>query len=327
MNFEKRPPISGNRRASEVDGGGPLRASDDAHQIAVLIAQKFRDAGVSCELLDPVPTETPFGTLLQRDQIFVALALSLLIAVTWSYLLWLSVDMRMGGMDMTGFRMIPAGMGLMMPAHAPWRAMEFVFVFTMWTVMMVAMMVPSAISVILMYARVGRHAESQRTPLVASAWFVGGYFLVWIVFALLAMLAQWALECAALLDSAMATTSNVLGGFVFVAAGSYQWTRLKDVCLTQCKMPFAFLMRHGGFNHDAPGCVLLGLRYGTYCVGCCWALMMLLFVGGVMNVLWIVLLALLIFLEKVSFLGRQIALLAGIVLVAGGAWLLSMGTF
>jgi predicted metal-binding membrane protein len=105
--------------------------------------------------------------------------------------------------------MIPTGMGLMMPAHAPWRAMEFAFVFTMWTVMMVAMMVPSAISMVLMYARVGRHAESRRTPLVATAWFVGGYFLVWVVFALLAMLAQWALERAALLDSAMATTSPI----------------------------------------------------------------------------------------------------------------------
>jgi predicted metal-binding membrane protein len=91
-------------------------------------------------------------------------------------------------------------------------------------------------------------------------------------------------------------------------------------------MPFAFMMRHGGFNHHAPGCVLLGLRYGAYCVGCCRALIVLLFVGGVMNMLWIFLFALLIFFEKVSFFGRQIALLAGIVLVAGGAWLLSMGT-
>jgi len=107
-----------------------------------------------------------------------------------------------------------------------------------------------------------------------------------------------------------------------VAAGSYQWTRLKDVCLTQCQMPFAFLMRHGGFRRDVPSCLLLGLRHGAYCVGCCWALMVLLFVGGVMNLLWIVLLSLLIFLEKVTFLGRQIAPLAGIVLIAVGAWLL-----
>ena len=269
-------------------------------------------------------TATTLGAL-RRDRVVLVVSLTLLAAFAWSYLLWLSVDMGTGGMDMTGLRMIPSGKGLMMPAHTPWRAMEFAFVFAMWTVMMVGMMTPSAMPMILMYARVGRHAEVPGTPLVATAWFVAGYFLVWVAFAVLATLVQWALERTALLDSAMASTSNILGGLVFVAAGSYQWTRLKDVCLTQCQMPFAFLMRRGGFRRDVPGCLLLGLRHGAYCVGCCWALMVLLFVGGVMNLLWIVLLSLLIFLEQVTFLGRQIAPLAGIVLVAAGAWLLLMG--
>jgi predicted metal-binding membrane protein len=123
----------------------------------------------------------------------------------------------------------------------------------------------------------------------------------------------------------MASTSNILGGLLFVAAGSYQWTRLKDVCLAQCQRPFAFLMRQGGFRRDAPGSLMLGFRHGAYCVGCCWVLMTLLLVGGVMNVLWIALLALLIILEKVIPFGRQIAPLAGIVLVAAGAWLFSIG--
>jgi predicted metal-binding membrane protein len=314
-------------RASEgesADGGGPSKANEDAHQIAAHIAQAFRDAAVSTEVLDPGPTATGFGTLVQRDRIVLALALTLMIAVTWSYLLWLSVDMGMGGMDMTGFRMIPAGLGLMMPADAPWRAMEFAFVFAMWAVMMVGMMTPSAMPMIFMYARVGRHAESQHTPLVATVWFATGYFLIWVAFALLATLVQWALERGAMLDAAMTSTNNILGGLLFVAAGSYQWTRLKDACLTQCQMPFAFVMRHGGFHRDAPGSVLLGLRYGAYCVGCCGALMALLFVGGVMNPLWIVLLALLVIMEKVTSFGRQIATLAGIVLVAAGAWLLLM---
>jgi predicted metal-binding membrane protein len=150
-------------------------------------------------------------------------------------------------------------------------------------------------------------------------------FLSGIALALLATLVQWALERTALLDSWMTSTSNVFGAFVFVGAGTYQWTRLKEVCLTQCQTPFAFLMRHGGFRSDASGSVMLGLRHGVYCVGCCWTLMALLLVGGVMNPLWIVLLALLILLEKVAPFGRQIAPLAGIVLVAAGAWLLSTG--
>jgi hypothetical protein len=102
----------------------------------------------------------------------------------------------------------------------------------------------------------------------------------------------------------------------------YQWTPLKDVCLTQCQSPFQFLMSYGGFRGDVPGCLLLGLRHGAYCVGCCWVLMALLFVGGVMNVLWIALLALLILLEKLFRFGRWIARAAGATFLAGGAWLL-----
>jgi predicted metal-binding membrane protein len=195
----------------------------------------------------------------------------------------------------------------------------------MWTVMMVGMMTPSAAPMFLMYARVGRQTEVPGTPLTATVWFAAGYFLVWVAFSLFATEVQWALERTALLDSTMAITSNVLGGFVFVVAGLYQWTRLNDVCLTQCQMPFAFLMRHGGFRGDALGCLKLGLRHGAYCVGCCWILMALLFVGGVMNVLWIVLLTILAFLERVTPTGRLIPRLAGIVLVAVGARLFSMG--
>jgi predicted metal-binding membrane protein len=295
--------------------GGPSKANEDAHQIAARIMQAFRDARVSTELLDPAPTETALGTLVQRDRIVVALALTLLIAVTWSYLLWLSVDMgTTGGMDIPGFTMVPVGMGLMMPEHAPWRAMEFVFVFIMWAVMMVGIMTPSAMPMIFMYARAGRHAQSQSTPLVATVWFVAGYFLVWVSFALLATLVQWALEPNAFLDPSMPHTSNVLGGLMLVAAGSYQWTRLKDICLAQCQTPLAFLMRRGGFRRDVRGGVLLGLRHGAYCVGCCWGLMALLL--GVTNLLWMVLLSLLVLLEKTTSFGRQIAAFGGTVLVA-----------
>jgi predicted metal-binding membrane protein len=119
----------------------------------------------------------------------------------------------------------------------------------------------------------------------------------------------------------MASASYALGGLVLLAAGVYQWTPLKDVCLVQCQTPFHFLMRHGGFRGNVPGCLLLGLRHGAYCVGCCWALMALLFVGGVMNVLWIALLALLILLEKL-IAGRWIPRTAGAVCVAAGTWML-----
>jgi predicted metal-binding membrane protein len=177
---------------------------------------------------------------------------------------------------------------------------------------------------ILMYARAGRYVETRRAPLVATAGFVAGYLLVWVAFSLIATLAQWALECGGLLDADMAGTSNILGGIVFVAAGTYQWTLLKQACLAQCQVPFAFLMRHGGFRRDGTGSVMLGLRHGAYCVGCCWVLMALLFVGGVMNPLGIALVAVLILLEKVARQGRLIARLAGVALAGAGAWLLTI---
>jgi predicted metal-binding membrane protein len=279
-------------------------ADEGSHLMAARVAQKLRDAGLGCEIVNFVPADT---AVLRRD------------------LLWLSADMSTNGMDMIGYRMVPSGMGLMMPADLTWRAMEFALVFAMWTMMMVGMMTPSAVPMMLMYARMGRQTAAHDTPFAATLWFGAGYFLVWIACALLATVVQWAFERAALLDYAMASTSNVVGGLMFVAAGSYQWTWLKEKCLTQCQTPFAFLMRHGGFRRDAPGSLMLGVRHGAYCVGCCWALMTLLLVGGAMNVLWIVLLALLILVEKVTPFGRQIAPIAGIVLVVAGAWLLSMG--
>jgi len=270
--------------------------------------------------------EAALEMMLRRDRAIVAAALVLLTVLAWGYVLWLAADMDMGGMDMSEFRMIPAGLGIMAPAHAAWRPIEFAFVFAMWSVMMVGMMTPSAAPMILMYARAGRQAAVAGTPLASTAWFVAGYFLAWTGFSLIATFVQWALERAALLDARMASASDTLGAIVLIAAGAYQWSALKNVCLAQCQTPLLFLMRHGGFRRGAPGSLRLGLHHGTYCVGCCWVLMALLFVGGVMNVLWIALLALLVLLEKLFPFGRWVARAAGAALVAAAAWLLFVGT-
>src|SRR5437016_1890434 len=157
-------------------------------------------------------TDSTLETVLRRDRWVVVGAISIMVALAWGYVLWLANDMDMGGMDMTGFRLI--------------------------------------------------------------------------------------------------------------AAGVYQWQPLKEGCLVQCQSPFMFLMRHGGFRADVRGCMLLGLRHGCYCVGCCWVLMALLFVGGVMNVLWIAFLSLLVLLEKLTPYGRSVARVAGVACVAAGAWML-----
>jgi predicted metal-binding membrane protein len=266
--------------------------------------------------------DAALAAVLKRDRAIVAGCLAVLVLLAWTYIVWLANDMDMGGMDMTGFRMIPAGIGIMLPANEPWRAIEFGYVFLMWAVMMVGMMAPSAAPMILMYARVGRQGRAQGKPFAATGWFAAGYLLAWSGFSLAATCLQWVIERAALLDSRMVIASNVLGAIVLIAAGLYQWTPIKDVCLAQCQSPIGFLMRHGGFRDDPRGCLLLGLRHGGYCVGCCWVLMALLFVGGVMNVLWIALLALLVLLEKFTPVGRWIARAAGLACVAAGIWLL-----
>jgi predicted metal-binding membrane protein len=266
-------------------------------------------------------TDSTLQTVLRRDRWIVGGAIAAIVALAWAYVLWLVDDMDMGGMDMTGYRMIPAGIGIMLPAREPWRAFEFAYVVLMWTVMMIGMMAPSAAPMILMYARVARQGRASGKPYAPTGWFAAGYLLAWSGFSLAATCLQWVIERAALLDSRMAISSDRLGAIVLIVAGIYQWTPLKDVCLAQCQSPLGFLMRHGGFRDDLRGCVLLGLRHGAYCVGCCWVLMTLLFVGGVMNVLWIALLALVVMLEKLLPIGRWIARAAGIASLAAGAWL------
>ena len=259
--------------------------------------------------------------VLRRDRAITIAALGVLSALAWLDLVWLANDMSMDGMDMTGYRMIPAGQALMMPAGSPWQPIEFAYVFAMWVAMMIGMMTPSAAPIILVYARAGRQTTESR-PFASTAWFAGGYLLVWISFSLAATSAQWALERAALLTPMMASASNIVGGILLILAGLYQWTPLKDVCLSQCQTPLGFILSRGGFQEAPSSSLMLGIRHGIYCLGCCWALMALLFALGVMNLFWIAALAILVLLEKVMPSGRLIARIAGIAFFAGGVWIL-----
>lgn len=259
--------------------------------------------------------------LLRRDTRIVSTALAVISGLAWWYVIRLARDMDMGGMDMSGWRMASTGFGMVMaPAHVPWSRGEFVLMFAMWAVMMVGMMTPSAAPLVLLYGRVGRRAAAEGTPMAATGWFAGGYLAAWTLFALVATIAQWALDRAALLSAMMAAVSRPFGGAVLVLAGLYQWSRLKDVCLAHCQTPIHFLQRHGGFRRDVRGSFALGAHHGVYCVGCCWSLMALLFVGGVMSLTWIAGLSILVLLEKILPAGRVLARTAGAILVAGGVW-------
>jgi len=177
--------------------------------------------------------------------------------------------------------------------------------FAMWWVMMVAMMLPSAAPMILLYARA---VPAAARPATES--FTLGYLLIWGFFSLVATLAQWRLATAALLSSmAMATSSPSLAAALLIAAGVYQISPWKDACLRECRNPAIFLSRH--YRPGWTGALRLGARHGAWCVGCCWMLMALLFVGGIMNLAWIAVLTLLVALEKLLPWGRAMSILAG----------------
>ena len=263
--------------------------------------------------------------LLRRDKYVVLAALLALTALAWSYLLWLSGHMATDGASMGNMAMGDMAMdGMTMgtaPALTPW-AMELMLACIMWTVMMVGMMTPSVAPVVLLYARVARHAASNGKPFAATGWFAGGYFLAWAGFAIVAAAAQVALRSLALLTPTLASANHFVGAAILIVAGAYQWSPLKDACLGQCRAPLAFIQRHGGFKASAVGSLGLGLRHGLYCIGCCWAFMLLLFVGGVMNILWVAGLAVLVLLEKFPTRGRLLSRATGLLMIAGGLLLI-----
>jgi predicted metal-binding membrane protein len=229
----------------------------------------------------------------------------------------------MSMMDMSPLAPRSGGMGAAAdPTFRPWRMTDFVFMFVMWAVMMVGMMTPSVTPMVLLYATAGRNAVAHGRPLAATGWFLAGYLTAWIAFSLFATGAQWILTQLALLTPMMQSASGIFGGSVLIAAGLYQWSPVKDICLKQCQSPLGFLMSRGGFRSEPLGALRLGAEHGLYCVGCCWVLMALLFVGGVMNVLWIAGLAVLVLLEKVVPTGRLVSRLAGAALAATGLYLL-----
>ena len=252
---------------------------------------------------------------LRHDRYAVALALLAITALAWVYLLRLAADNAMPGMD-------AADMGMLMPPRA-WTSADIGFVLLMWIVMMVGMMTPSAAPMILLYARVGRQAALQGKPFAAMGWFAAGYLCAWTGFSVAATSVQWLLERLALLSPMMTSTSIYFNGIILIAIGIYQWTPWKYACLAQCQAPFSFIQRHGGFRPEAMRSLRLGVVHGAYCVGCCWALMALLFVGGVMNTLWIASIALLVLAEKMLPVARFIPRLTGLACIVGGVWLLS----
>ena len=256
--------------------------------------------------------------VLRRDRAVLVAVLVGLTALAWIYLIVLAADMASGDMRLMGMgTMDPAMMTMIMPMA--WDASTFVLMGLMWWIMMIGMMLPSAAPMILLFARVQRKNLPHENPALRITLFTASYLVLWLVFSVAATLLQWALGEWDLLLPAMRSASPMLGAAIFALAGLYQLTPLKHACLRSCQAPLQYLSHH--WRHGTAGAVQMGLHHGAFCVGCCWALMLLLFVGGVMNLLWIAALAILVLIEKLLPPGPVFSRVSGIAMLGVAVWL------
>ena len=248
--------------------------------------------------------------MLRRDRAFVIAGLAGIVAIAWGYMIYL--DRAMGK---------SMGMEMGMPRMQGWGTVDFVLMFVMWAVMMVAMMTPSATPMILTFSRIHRRRYERRNPIVATGAFLAGYLVVWTVFSAVATFAQWGLHRAALLSPMMVSSNPLLGGMLLIGAGVFQFTSLKHACLTHCRSPIGFFMTE--WREGNRGAFFMGVRHGIYCVGCCWLLMALLFVAGVMNLLWVATIAAYVLIEKIVPAGHWVSRAIGLSIIVAGLWVVT----
>ena len=255
-------------------------------------------------------SESSIESLLKRDRFVVAAGVVGLAALAWAYLVYLARDM--GGMDS----------GMVMAQMRSWTAADFGFMLLMWATMMVGMMVPTAAPMVLLFAANSRRLREQQQPYVPTVVFLSGYVVVWSGFAVAATLGNWALHVNDLMSSMMGESVSIyLGGGLLIAAGLFQLSPLKYVCLKHCRSPLSFLTND--WREGSWGAFNMGLRHGAFCLGCCWMLMGLLFVLGIMNLIWIAALAAFVLLEKVAPAGQYVGMTAGILLIIWGVVLIT----
>jgi len=242
--------------------------------------------------------------LIRKDRWIVAAALVLVSLLAWAWLLS-GAGMGMDAFEMTRHSRMPMDM----LAPPDWTAAYILLMFFMWWIMMIAMMLPSATPTILLAAAINRRSKATTPPFGPTSLFMLGYLLAWGIFSVIAVTAQWWMQENGWLNNMLVGQSNTINGLLLLAAGLWQFTPWKYACLSHCKSPVEFLssQRHDG----ALGALQTGLSHGSYCLGCCWFLMALLFVGGVMNLFWIIGLSIYVWVEKILPGGHTISRLMG----------------
>lgn len=242
----------------------------------------------------------------RRPAVGLVAGLAVLTAAAWLFLAWDSVSM--------GGAMPPDA-----DATSPWRPGVLLALFVMWAVMMAAMMLPGAVPAVLLVDRLAAARRLAGRAAAGAGWFVAGYLGAWCLFSLAATVAQAALQAALVLAAGMSIEHRLPGAVVLAAAGVYQFLPIKGRCLAQCRSPLDFVMHH--WREGRAGAAVMGLQHGAWCVGCCWLLMAVLFVVGVMNLAWVVLLTGFVVAEKLLPNGVLVGRMAGAGLLA---WALAL---
>jgi predicted metal-binding membrane protein len=251
------------------------------------------------------------GAAPRRDRIVIMICLIVVTALAWAYLVRAEREMS----EAVDYDVAMAAMGMSMP----WHATDVWLTLQMWVVMMIGMMSASAAPVLLLFSGTAA-ARRERGASLSVLAFGAGYLTVWVVFSVAATIAQWGLHETAMLSPSMRASNTYVGAAILIAAGLYQLTPLKTACLTHCRSPLGFLMTR--WRNGAAGAFRMGAHHGAYCLGCCWALMTVLFAVGVMNLLWVAILGAVVLLEKVGPGGAVVARAGGVVMLVAGAALL-----
>ena len=251
------------------------------------------------------PAASRLGAVFARPKMLAAICVVVLAGLGW-----LALGLIYSGMGAFEALCRPLAM-----SGAVWGATGFAIVALMWGAMTLAMMLPSAAPMILTYAEIADTAARKGERIVSPFVLAAGYTLMWLGFAVIATLAQYAFTRAVLLDSGMTSASGLFSGAIFIGAGVYQFSALKHACLTQCQSPFPFFLAN--WATTPRGVFRLGVKQGLYCLGCCWAMMLVMFAVGVMNVIWMAALAVVMTFEKIG-IGKRFTYVVGAALIAGG---------
>lgn len=252
------------------------------------------------------------STLPRRDTLAITVSLGGVTVLCWVYLVAMARGMC-----------TPESTHMAALQIRHWSAGYAWMMALMWVVMMVGMMLPSILPMVLIYAAVANKAAREGTPVASAHVFVLGYVVVWIGFGLLATAVQWQLDRFALLSPMMVSNSPALGASLLMAAGVYQLLPIKNQCLKHCRGPIQFIADH--WKSGAVGAFWMGLEHGAFCLGCCWVLMLLLFVGGVMNLVWIAAITVFVLLEKVMPFGDAGGHVVGLLMITAGGALAVLG--